>query len=626
MFRNMRFRKYMSILALAGTLFTCASCSFLKEDPATSISETSAYRSEEALESQIYGILSSFYGRYMMQGYMNEQLHTASGLMMWKGQRTQDDWTEALKFAIYSNTTPNQGWYQNLYASISCCNRLLDNLPSSPVGEQFKTEIEAEARFYRAVLYYYLVRLYADVPLILTCPKNIEETNQPRTVYYKVYAAIFDDLNFAEKHMRDKVAAEAKSPGRGRPCNWAATAMKASVYMTIGSMLSSYEADSSDQFFDTSKDAALVAEGKDPRTPDFKAIGINTAKDAWTLCYQTAEKVIHDGPYRLAHDYRQLFRWTEPEDFTLDERIFVLQSTNTSAPENRLALMSLPMFVEGSSNTTTKNGNFGRFRPSRFLFQKFAQDNGGTKGREGADNEGIYVKCPDPRFNASFIHTSYRRLDTGTSLKVYPDASCVRVIDGASVFPYYRKYLDPTFDVNSGCADFYLMRFAEMYLISAEAAARLSAGVGDAYWHTALDRIETLHSRARKSTDGQEAEFPTWKDRTFSDKDELVNAIIWERAYEMCAEGHEYFDTHRCGAKWLSEQIALPLNEFLLRSEQGPGEGNVGVFKYNYVGSTFPTSRADLRKSLLCAFPATTEGIYNTKIDPVKDQNDFYWQ
>lgn len=621
----MKVRKYMIAAALAGVLCVAASCSFLKEEPTTSLSETSAYRSEEALESQVYGILSSFYGKYMMQGYMNEQLHTASGLMMWKGQRTQDDWTEGLKFAKYSTTAPNQGWYQELYAAISCCNRLLDNLPSSPVEESFKTAIEAEARFYRAVLYYYLARLYADVPLILTCPKNIGETNQPRTVYYKVYAAIINDLDFAEKNMRDKVAAEAAAPGKGRPCNWAATAMKASVYMTIGSLLSSYEADPNDQFFDASKDAALIAEGKDPRTPDFNAIGIGNARDAWELCFRTSEKVISEGPYRLAGDYRQLFRWTDPEDFTLDERIFVLQSTNTSASENRLALMSLPMFVEGSANTTTKNGNFGRFRPSRFLFQKFAADNGGVKG-SNAENSNIYVKCPDPRFNASFIHTSYKRLDNGSSLKVYPDATCIKVIDGAAVFPYYRKYLDPTFDVNSGCADFYLMRFAEMYLISAEAAARLSGGEGDQYWQTALARIETLHSRARKSTDGAEAAFPTWKDRTFSGKDELVNAIIWERSYEMCGEGHEYFDTHRCGAKWLSEQIAVPLNEFLQQPEQGPGEGNVGVFKYNYVGSTFPTAQSDLRKSLLCAFPATTEAIYNTKIDPVKDQNDFYWQ
>lgn len=619
----MKMKKY--ILVLPAVLLLAVSCSdFLSENPSTSLSEKSVYNSEEALESHIYGILSSFYGRYMMQGYMNEQLHTASGLLMWKGQRTQDDWMEGLKFAKYSTTAPNQGWYAELYAAVNCCNRLLDNLPDSPVDEGFKLQIEGEARFYRAVLYYYLVRLYGDVPLILTCPKSMQETNKPREAWYKVYASIVEDLEFAERHMRDK--AEITDPYSGRPCKWAATAMKSSVYMTIGSILSSFEKDSQDQFFDPGKDASLIAAGRDPRTPDFTVMGISSARDAWEKCLRTSEYVISDGPYRLAGDYRQLFRWTEPEDFTLDERIFVLQSTNTSASENRLALMSLPQFVEGSSNTTTKNGNFGRFRPSRFLFQKFAGDNGGEKG-VNADTRNIFVSCPDPRFDASFIHTSCGRLNSAASLKIYPYYTCIRIIDGSSCMPYFKKYLDPTFDVNSGCADFYLMRFAEVYLISAEAAARLSVSEGDSWWTLALERIEDLHRRARRSVDGEEeAAWPSWASRTFVDSDELVNAIIWERAYEMCGEGHEWFDTHRCGAKWLSEQIAVPLNEFLQQPEQGPGDDNEGMFKYNYVGTLAPVEPSELRKSLLCAFPVTTEGLYNTAIDPVADQNDFYWQ
>ena len=619
--------KKINIFSLClGLSLSLSSCTgFLKEAPTTSLSETSVYNSESALESQIYGVLSSFYGTYMPMGYMNEMLHTASGLVMWKGQRTQDDWLEGLKFAKYSTSTPNQGWYAELYAAISCCNRLLDNLGASPVDEGYKKEIEGEARFYRAVLYYYLVRLYGDVPLLLSSPSNINETNNPRSPYYKVYESIISDLEFAEQNMRDKARVDAVTPGKGRPCLWAATAMKSSVYMTIGSLLSSFEADSEDQFFDTSKDAALIAAGKSPRTPDFSAIGIKSAAQAWQKCYDTAEKVIAEGPYRLCPDYRQLFRWTDAEDFNLDERIFVLQSTNTSTSENRLALMSLPQYVAGSANVSTKNSNFGRFRPSRFLFQKFAEDNGGTLGT-AEENRNIFVKCADPRFDASFIHTSCARLNSSTSLKIYPYPTYVRSTESSSCMPYYKKYLDPTFDVNAGCADFYLMRYAEVYLISAEAAARLSSSKGDAMWQKALERIENLHYRARYSTDGEPAAYPSWEGREFEDSEALVNAIIWERAYEMCGEGHEYFDTHRCGAKWLSEQIAKPLNIFLQREEQGPGEDNEGMFRYNYVGTLYPESPQELRKSLMCAFPATTEGIYNSAIDPVADQNDFYWQ
>lgn len=617
-------------LLLSASVLSVSCSGFLDENPTTSLSEASVYGSEDALEAQIAGVLSKFYGSYMMQGYMNEYLHTASGLLMWKGQRKNDNWTDGLKLTKYSTSSPNQSWYGQLYSAINACNRLLDNLPASPVDSDFKKEIEGEALFYRSVLYFYLVRMYGDVPLILTCPKTIEETNNPRTAWYKVYCQIIKDLDTAESSMRDYASAEALAPGQGRPCRWAATAMKSSVYLTVASILTSFEADPEDQFFDISKDAALVAEGKLPRTPDFSPAGISSAKDAWKLCYNTAEKVITEGPYSLAPDYRLLFRWTEPEDFLLRERIFVLQTTNQGTSENRLAKMSLPIFPYGSSNYTTPNNNPGRFRPSRFLFQKFAADNGGKLGDESKGTGNIYVSCADPRFDASFIHTSWIRLDTGKKLVMYPSQGTIRSSDGTNCMPYFKKYLDPSYDATAGAADFYLMRLAEIYLNSAEAAANLSQAPGDDFWAKALSRVEDLHRRARQSTDsGEPALFPSWADRVFEDRQELVNAIVWERAYEMCGEGHEYFDTHRYGAKWLAKVIAEPLNGFLALPEQGPGDDpdkEPGIFRYNYVENIYPTDPAELRKSLLCAFPTNTEGTFNTAIDITSDQNDFFWQ
>ena len=62
---------YSVLLASAMMLGSCQG--FLGENPTTSLSETSVYSTETALEAQIYGVLSSFYGSYMMQGYMNER-------------------------------------------------------------------------------------------------------------------------------------------------------------------------------------------------------------------------------------------------------------------------------------------------------------------------------------------------------------------------------------------------------------------------------------------------------------------------------------------------------------------------------------------------------------------------
>lgn len=614
-----RFLYKIFVSAVLSCVF--ASCDFLKENPSTAMTQSAAYATENALEAQMYGCLEGFYGSHMMMGYMNELLHSASGLIMWKGQRTQDQWVSGLKLAKYSNTDDTQKYYSQLYAAIARCNRLLDNLCTSPVDEAFKAEIDGEARFYRAVLYFYLVRMYGDVPLVTKSATTIEQTNNPRTPYYRVYAQILEDLKIAEESMRDQDRVNAVSPGKGRPCKWAATAMKSTVYMTIGSILTSYEANSDDQFFNPSIDG---------HAPDFTASGIDKASDAWTKAFECSEDVIANGPYELAGDYRRLFRWDTPEDFNLAERIFVIQSTNSVNSENRVELMSLPAYPEGSANVSIKNNNAGRYRPTRFFFQKFAQDCGGIKGTAETTKD-IYVSCPDPRFDATFFHTSYVRSDNGRKAYLYPHKSYVYETGSTYSFPYLKKYLDPRFDVTEGYADFYVLRFAEMYLVSAEAAANLSAGPGDAMWQTALDRIESIHSRARNSTDGSAASWPTWKDRVFADKDELVTAIFWERMYEMFGEGHEWFDTHRMGARWMAREIAAPLNAHLHLPEQGPGINStggesIGIYAYNYLSTDFPEDYNDLRKSLLCAFPSVTEGIYNTAIDLTRDQNDYYWQ
>lgn len=614
------------ITALAACTMVLSCSDFLVEKPTTQLSEGTVYSTEGAIEAQIAGCYSILYNSQLFTQHFHEFINTGSGLIHWKGVRTDMDHLDNLNLTKYSNSSYNLGYFNAFYSGISKCNILIENLPASPVAEDFKLEIEAEAKFLRAFYYYCLVRAYGDVPLYIESPQNIEETNKPRTVYYKVYAQIISDLNFAEEHMRTPERVAALTPYEVRVNKWAATAYKASVYMTIGSLLSSYEADPNDHFFNVDLDAERIAAGKDPRTPDFTACNIRSAEDAWKLCYEAAEKVITDGPYRLVENYKHLFRWSEPGDWSLPERIFVLQVTNGSPSSGILASRTLPQYPEGTSCEKTKNNNAGRWRPSRFLFQRFAEDNGGKKGTSGYAKK-IYCSCPDPRFDASFFHTSYYNLNTKKAAALYPTNSRIVYDSDDYNAPYYKKYLDPTYNVTKGYADFYLMRLAEMYLISAEAAASLSKGANDEYWSKALSRIEDLHKRARNSVDpGTEpAAYPSWAKRTFKDSEALINAIMWERFYELGGEGHEWYDTHRRGAKWLRDQIAVPENKFLQDEAQGGKEGVTGYWMRLYDnGHLYPTEISDLRKSLLMAFPEY-EITCNTALTD-KDQNDFYWQ
>ena len=204
--------------------------------------------------------------------------------------------------------------------------------------------------------------------------------------------------------------------------------------------------------------------------------------------------------------------------------------------------------------------------------------------------------------------------------------------------PYYKKYYDPTYDNSVGNADLYVMRFAEVYLIAAEACANLCSSVSDLYGTKAIDYVNVILDRARKSVDGEPAAEPrAWTTSRFDSKEDLINGIFWERCYEMPFEHHEYFDTHRMGARWLAENIAKPKNVFLYLDEQEDYTNN-GIdyngYRTLYYGQNF---RYDedwtlVRKGLISAYPYD-ELIYNTcldvnKSDPNLGQNptEVYWR
>lgn len=594
--------KHNILLILAVAVSCLISCDFLEQYPTTSISDDIAYGSEESLEAGIIGCYGSLQGNPSWQGEFTEYVSLTSGLIRWKSSRSTENWTQTLTMSMFPRNTKNEATYSWLYASIFKCNKLIESLADSPVDAAFKDEIEAEARLIRAIDYFMLVRLYGDVPLITVTAKNIEEMGQPRTLYTEVYKQIIDDLKFAETYMRDQKRQDEISgwPGR-RPNKWAATSFKAAVYAQIACLIENKEY----QFFDYQK--------KPERAPDFSALEIENEMDAWTLSLDAAEDVINNGPYELAYSYADLFRWTSPSDYQLKERIFTLNSTDNVSAGLFVCVRTLPAYPEGG-NQQTDNNNVGRTRPARYVVHKWSSVHGGEidSGRnDGFEN--VYKPSPDPRFSASYFHTSYIRTDSKKQQNLYPTDGQVA---GVGNNPYFKKYLSPKYNIGNGYADFYVMRYAEVILYAAEAAASLSAGPGDENWQKAMNYMEMIHARARRSAETG-SQYPKMEDwGSFATSKELVDAIMWERVFELHGEGQEFFDTHRRGALWMSEWLTKPINEFLKEPEQA------SEFKTLYYGHYLPEDVNELRKAVLLAFPEV-EFRNNPAID-FDDQNDFY--
>jgi hypothetical protein len=93
-----------------------------------------------------------------------------------------------------------RNWWNGLYSVIAQCNLVLEKVPTiTPMDENRRAQILGEARFLRAWAYFYLVRLYGDVPLI-TVPQSATSENflPTRATSEEVYALIVDDLTQAE--------------------------------------------------------------------------------------------------------------------------------------------------------------------------------------------------------------------------------------------------------------------------------------------------------------------------------------------------------------------------------------------------------------------------------------------
>ncbi len=133
------------------------------------------------------------------------------------------------------NTTPTNKFAETLwsghYNSIGTANQALLALSSAAISDQTKRQLIAEVRFLRGYLYFNLVRMYGDVPLVLRVPKDQKDANddpafQTRADKQIVYDTIIADLMYAADNLPLKSAYAVGHANKG-----AAESLLAKVYM-----------------------------------------------------------------------------------------------------------------------------------------------------------------------------------------------------------------------------------------------------------------------------------------------------------------------------------------------------------------------------------------------------------
>lgn len=120
-------------------------------------------------------------------------------------------------------------FWQKVYQAIGNANIAIRYIEKGPAGEAVKTRILGEAKFLRAMGYFYLVQLWGDVPMPTEAVDPIaDENGYPRTPATDVYKLIISDLQYAQQNLPDKSKME-----KGRANKQAAQALLGKVYLTI---------------------------------------------------------------------------------------------------------------------------------------------------------------------------------------------------------------------------------------------------------------------------------------------------------------------------------------------------------------------------------------------------------
>ena len=121
--------------------------------------------------------------------------------------------------------------WNNAYNTILRSNIVLDKIDDVPFTDpKLKEQYKAEARFIRALTYFWLVRVYGDVPKVdhAACP-SMKPIPWAGHLPQEIYDFIVDDLKFAEANLPATYAAVDK----GRVTVGGAKGLLAKVYMTM---------------------------------------------------------------------------------------------------------------------------------------------------------------------------------------------------------------------------------------------------------------------------------------------------------------------------------------------------------------------------------------------------------
>lgn len=190
--------KIIAILLTIGALSSCKK--FLELSPAYQISAETFYTKKADFENALVGAYSTLRGLYVSgTSLYQSELATDNAEISWSSPTT-DEMQFDQNALTPTNAQVRNIWNICLY-TVAQCNTILNRIDGVDFDALSKDRIKGETRFLRAYSYFYMVRLFGNVPLTdqeFKSPEQILSADLSLQPKEKVYEVILNDLLSAE--------------------------------------------------------------------------------------------------------------------------------------------------------------------------------------------------------------------------------------------------------------------------------------------------------------------------------------------------------------------------------------------------------------------------------------------
>ena len=585
----MKYKFFKYSLLVGAILFCTTGCKkLLEEQPRTSFTP-GFFTTADGIQGGIAGIYSSVRGQWATQVWT--QLFNAGTDESLRGAAADvQHWFTYNNPVIKSNTNDYAGFWNTLFIDINTANGVLQYGPDVNIPAATKTQLLAQAKFLRGFCYYYLVTTFGAVPLHTTFNTAASTADAPSPLA-DVYAQIIKDFTESATDLPNVPAA-----GMGKPATKpTALYLLAKTYLWRGW---SSVAQSGD-FTQAYTIAKSIIDNKAtynldllPYFPDVFREGNEYSKEVLMVIDHTKDLKFgqNSAPGSLASgpfENKSNFFW-RPNYPTINANYpnsgganVTVRDINNGRPFQRIRPNTRYILDVAFANRATDSRFEGTFQTvwlSNSTQMSVRGSTGATTPRgtliNGVDTsiwmaDRLVTSAERARFKGIIFEPEHlTQTDRTPYYAPYTSSFC----------PSVRKFDDSTrADLNDySDRPYILFRFADLYLIAAEAALKGGATLQDA-----ANMINVLRTRAALKANQTPAQYTAaLAAQQITAAQVTLDFILDERSRELFAEDTRWWDLSR--TKKLVERV-----------KAYNSEGAAGVQNYNML-RPIPQSQIDL--------------------------------